>query len=153
MRIWQTLKEWAITFLLKSWLEKGKGSLVMVVIGFAKEKSQRAQGTHSSSWDNFGNTTMFLYFFYLFSPLDLNSNWCLHCTDRRGWLSIEGSCKYDCQSTLDSLIFWFGEKQNLILKTFPWNLILKVLASRWKTFVSLYYSFGNGKAVWDHIQK
>ena len=40
--------------------EKGNGSLVMVVIGFAKEKSQRAHhGTHSSIWDNFGGVTNF----------------------------------------------------------------------------------------------
>ena len=40
--------------------EKGNGSLVMVVIGFAKEKSQRAHhATHSSIWDNFGGVTNF----------------------------------------------------------------------------------------------
>ena len=115
MRIRRRLKEWAITFLLKIWdRRRGNASLVMLVIGLPKEnlfpKSQRHTSIQCAR-TIFGNISNFLSrcflglfsvdIFYIFSPLcRLNSDWCLHFTDGRGWISVEGSCKYDCQSTL-----------------------------------------------------
>ena len=115
---------------------------------FAKKKtfSQRANGTHPFSalgqflaifqifWVNVFWIFSQSIFFCIFSPLcRLNSDWCLHFTDGRGWISVEGSCKYDCQSTLWSFLIRKTKIDSPppTIKLFLWNLRLQLLSPWW----------------------
>ena len=88
--------------------------------------------------------------------LHLNSDWCLHFTDRRWWLSVEGSCKYDCQSTFpfDILIWKTKIDSSANIKTLSLELDTTSTFSLLENIVNVFIiHFEMVGAVWDNIQK